>query len=267
MSIGTFEATYSFTADGIRFPSSVVATQGDASICATGDGNRLEVTITLQDVTKRDGINNARVLADATYERLIMQHSGEIVVSASPQAERSCFEADDALHLVHTLHTSAGATIVEGAPLAILDTAIKKALGRALFDLKAPAPSFAAPIATARKMFRVAMETDEPVVSYLVCYTALTLLAVFKSGRDAHGRGPGQAGVDRLLLQEDGTIACAATTRSGGRTVQETVFTRIRNDFIHAEDRGTQDPAQSANEMKLHLTRFRSLTGSILTKG
>jgi hypothetical protein len=91
------------------------------------------------------------------------------------------------------------------------------------------------PLYAAKEMYALGMQTENKLVRFLILYSAVMLVAISKGSATG-----GQPAVDRLLLSINGKLAYAATgkmDKNGNRRL-ETQYTKIRNDFIHAEERG-----------------------------
>ncbi len=79
-------------------------------------------------------------------------------------------------------------------------------------------------------------------------YSALALAALFKwhNGR--------QQDVDKLIL--DRNLAVTQTVSPKNKRMKETLYTKLRNDLIHAEERGC-DPAGAIAEIEKHIAQFQ----------
>ncbi len=122
----------------------------------------------------------------------------------------------------------------------------------------APPPVFAADLVNAREMYVAAMRTGHPIVRFLILYSAVALFGIFKS------RDGGQKAVDRLLRFEDPAIPLVAPPPP--RTRPETTYTYARNALIHAEERG-KDPTAASAEIARLTPSFRSIVARILLNG
>jgi hypothetical protein len=94
------------------------------------------------------------------------------------------------------------------------------------------------------------------VVRFLVFYSALALAALFKFGNG------NQQKVDQLLVTRNAAIPQSAHPKRP--TVMETIYTKLRNDLIHAEERGC-DPAAAIEAIQAKITEFqRDVAGVLL---
>nr|HEX4317761.1 hypothetical protein [Kofleriaceae bacterium] len=212
-----------------------------------GDG--MLITTTISDVTQADGERAATGLVNATYEHALINLATYIESSSPPNLQSAAFEpvTPSSVATGTALGTSTGS-----APgcACLAPTFVEPTLAMAL---QYRAPRQAAPHAiAARRMFRIAMETTDAVASYLVCYSALAL------GARVAGLGGDQKAVDALLRGTEPSIKLRRTSR-GGKDRDESEYTRIRNEFVHAESTGA--PERAATEMHAHLQVFRALSG------
>jgi hypothetical protein len=171
------------------------------------------------------------------------------------------FQGTDA----NTLHAFPGEVVLVGHAMRVRITAIAKVktLQDALSDfglrLAAPPPVFATDIVIARQMYFAALKAENRASRFLIIYTALAVFSTFKLGT----RGGTQDRIDRILTSEDPTLPMATPP---GRTRAETEFTKARNEFLHAEERG-RIPATALAIVEGLTPRLQSLAGRILRKG
>lgn len=263
--MGTLEARFRFDTHGMALTESVesVSSSGDFRVkvsSSASDNPTLDVLVTLDAPTLEQALRRAEAIVDAVYERFLLDLSPHVAGASKPVRVSHTFSggADGSM----SQGLAVGMSLVVGVGVAVLaPLLVKPVVDRAVLGVEVGQSAIAARLYSARSMFRVAMETDDAVASYLVCYSALALAALFKLGPN----GRGQSKVDGLLLGEDPGISQRAVTRSGGYTATETIYTEIRNQFVHAEERG-EDPAGAAQQMAASLAAFRDLTARILRK-
>jgi hypothetical protein len=130
--------------------------------------------------------------------------------------------------------------------------------------LDAPAPAFAAQLYIALGLFASALQAEDPAVRFLILYDCIHLFAEFKLGGQQ-----GQLDIDSLITAAEPRVHVAATGRlftSGkkkGTRAMETRYTKLRNDFVHAHERGA-DPETARNEMGAKLGDFQATAARIL---
>jgi hypothetical protein len=130
--------------------------------------------------------------------------------------------------------------------------------------LGAGQPAFAAQLYTAIGLFSAAMEAADPVVRFLILFDAVHLYAEFKFGGER-----GQADIDKLFVVAEPTVPVAPTgklfrngTRKGTRRL-ETLYRKLRNDFVHSHERGA-DPGTARTEINANIGRFQATVAKIL---
>jgi hypothetical protein len=165
----------------------------------------------------------------------------------------------------NTFYAFPGKVEFVGHAMKVRITAIPKvkSLQDALSDfglrLAAPPPVFAADVVVARQMYFAALKVENRASRFLIIYTALAVFSTFKLGT----RGGTQDRIDHILRAEDPTLPM---TTPPGRTRAETEFTKARNDFLHAKERG-RTPGLALATLEGLTPRLQSLAGRILLKG
>lgn len=267
MSNGKYEATFKLIVRGfsISAPAESVSMDGQIRISLGADGDEALLVISLDDVSEEAAAVQAERIAISVHEWLLLDLGNAIEEARPPRCIQASFKALDAPS-APTIRAATGVLALVGGTPSIVrgfgPERVSPILDRALLQLDVEQPAIAGMLYASRKMFRVAMETDDAVASFLICYSALSLAALFKLGRK---NGGGQKGVDLLLMTEDASIRQRAVTRTDGTTSLETPWTEVRNQFVHAEDRGA-DPESAAKGMSTHLASLRDLTARILRK-
>jgi len=104
-------------------------------------------------------------------------------------------------------------------------------------------------------MYVVGLQSDNKVVRFIVFYSALSLTALFKK----YSPRLRQDKVDALLL---GVIPGLPRSKSSQNRT-ETIYTQLRNNLIHAEERGC-DPTKAINDIELHAGQFQKDVSRVL---
>jgi hypothetical protein len=224
------------------------------------DSPELRLEVTLDAPNEQIALKRTEAVAVAVYERMLLDLTPHVAGSTRPVHETHSFT--DPTGGATAVGLSAGTSVAIATGVAVLaPTLVNPVLERALLGVEAGQPVESAMV-SAREMYRAAMQTDDPVASYLICYSALHLVVQFK-----HGRRAKQPDVDDLLMAEDSSIQrvrVLVQKEDGSSEVKnETPFTTIRNRFVHAEERG-KDPEGAARHMRDHLSTFRDLTARVL---
>jgi hypothetical protein len=267
MTDGRLEAVFTLPLRGLTLTAPVDHESDDGvRVQLTADAGGFRLQIRIDGLNEQQALLRARSMADVLYERLLLEFAPSIEESMPPVHEHSVFTGQETATR-HTLHAASGHIAISGETVSLIlgvgPNRIVPVVERALLDTRPGTPAVTGALETSRRMFRVAMETTDPVASYLTCYSALALFALYKLGAR---RGRGQAALDSILLAEDQTIIQVNLTRADGRRVAETSYTAARNDFVHAEDRGA-DPAAAAQALASRLGPFKRLAATILNKG
>ncbi len=259
--MGTLVASFRFIARGMSLTEAIECVTGKHRIALSvvdSHGPELRLVVTLDASNELVALERAQAIADAVYERMLLELSPHVAGSARPIRESHTFTdpAGDAT----AVGLSVGMSVAIASGVAVLAPAlVKPVLDRALLTVEVSQPALSAMVYSARGMYRAAMQTDDPVASYLICYSALHLAALFKRGPNATK----QWNVDDLLIAEDPSIQRLPVPQPDGTTKSETPFTTLRNRFVHAEGRGA-DPEGAARDMRDRLPAFRDLTARIL---
>jgi len=97
-------------------------------------------------------------------------------------------------------------------------------------------------------MYAVGLESQNKAVRFLVLYSALALAALFKwhDGK--------QQNVDKLLRETNSQLTVSPAPKTGK---DETLYTKLRNDLVHAEERGS-DPAGAIAAIEAHIDQFQN---------
>lgn len=261
--MGTLVATFRFNARGMTITESVESSTEQHHIklsVVEPSRSELRLTVTLDASGEAVALERAQTISEALYERILLELTPYVAGAARPVRESHNFtDLDGGATVVGIAMCKSTASAESAASLS--PALIKPILDRALLGVEVGQPAIAAMLYSARAMFRAAMQTNDAVASYLICYSALQLAALFKLGRQATG----QRDVDNLLMAEDISIQRLPIPQQDGSVRHETPFTTARNRFVHAEGRGA-DPEGATREMSGRLPAFRELTARILRK-
>jgi len=139
-------------------------------------------------------------------------------------------------------------------PYAPSEAEINTVASRVRWHLKTPSVPTSAQLYAAKRMFSIGMQTEDEVVRFLILYSAVALAALFKwhDGK--------QENVDKLLQEATPSLVRAPTGRNGK---METDYTKIRNDFIHAEERAV-DPSEPIQKIHQRLKEFQRDVAAVL---
>jgi hypothetical protein len=252
---GTLELAFEFLLDGIEVATSQFRIPNLSAKLRPGSPVRLEVTVTGMDETPAREL--ARRFAREFYRQLLLRFGGQIALSWGPREGRGDFKGDDG-------------SIVSGAPVAIAfgsapvaktstklaESELQKLAADIELRLMALEVPTSADLYSAIEMFAIGLETENKIVRYLVLYSALALAALFKSRNNGS-----QARIDMLIIAIQPSILRSPLPKDATRT--ETLYTKLRNDLIHAEDRGS-DPAKAIAAIERHIKDFQTVVARVL---
>ena len=256
MEQGTLEQTYRMVIRGIDLPGPQKISVPAKSVKATIDyQDAFILRIEIDDTTRDAGSALADQMAQEIYERFLLEWAVNVELSAAPQVFESSFTSKDSTAEAKTATVKPvgeGALIARGT-VTPPQWKFEKLAWEVEIRLRTPQLATSAQLYTTIKMFSVGMQSDDKVVRFLILYSAITLAALFKH----HVRT--QEKVDELLKAVNSTLPINPTGK-GGKL--ETLYTKLRNDFVHAEERG-YDPEGARRDIEQHIMDFQRDTALI----
>jgi hypothetical protein len=111
----------------------------------------------------------------------------------------------------------------------------------------------------ARKMFRVGLQFGDKAACFLTLYSATSLASLFKSGKCS------QNAVDDLLKLANPGLPSSPRPSGPRKGEPESLYTKLRNDFVHAEERG-KDPVVARNAIETNSAVFQQDVAILLWK-
>jgi hypothetical protein len=205
---------------------------------------RLKVRVT--DVSEQEADTRANRVAQTLYRRFLLQFGRHIERSEPLRsiAHLSSFPGTASMSGKTTGKALVGASPTVILPLDEVDDLVKDVALRVI----TPEVPTSAQLYTAIDMYAAGLESQNKVVRFLVFYSALALAALFKwhDGR--------QQNVDRLIQDSNPSVSVSASPKF--QNVNETLYTKLRNELIHAEERGC-DPAGAIAAIENHLPQFQ----------
>jgi hypothetical protein len=243
----TAEQTFELSLQGVEIPLPANFEVPEQQLTAElKNGGELQPTVCLLDVSEQEADERAYRFAQELYMRFLVRFGDHIERSGSPRLIKKIFTTDG---------STSTTAIVMGQALTIGHGRFSLSQ-RDVVDLAkdvqlrviAPQVATSAQLYAALGMYATGLESQNKVVRFLVFYSALALAALFKwhDGR--------QQNVDRLILARNPQITMSASPRN--KTVQETLYTKLRNDLIHAEERGC-DSAAAIAAIEKHVAQFQ----------
>jgi hypothetical protein len=216
-------------------------------------GSIVRIDVTVEKTEKAEAESVARRFADELFHRILLRHGDKIDRAWAPREGHKNFKGDAGhLSVAFPMAVAVGA---EPEPTVVLDLEdVAKEVEMRVVASQLPT---SAQLYTAIDMYLIGLEAENKVVRYLVLYSAMALASIFRSHRG------NQQSIDALLLGEEPSIPCSPSPRSPQLT--ETLYTRLRNELIHAEERGS-DPAAAIANIEKHTRGFQSIVARVLAK-
>lgn len=248
MQTGTLEQSHKIVILGIALSGPLQIHVPAKNLRATLDyENAFILRTEIKNITERVGSNLAARTAQEVYERLLMEFGGDVYLSVEPEVMDSHFTPKNSSSV---RQPKSGKLQTKGlAPSRIITLGPEKfeALAREVeMRLATPQPPTSAQLYTAIKMFSVGMQSDDKVVRFLILYGAITIVALFKYHYGSQNR------VDQMVRNVNTTLPMFRVKNRE----PETLYSKLRNDFIHAEDRGC-DPTGAMRAIEQYIGQFQ----------
>ncbi len=248
MTTGVLEQVFELPIEGIELPGPTrlgVPSQGVLAELRPGIPIRLWTEV--QGACEQVAEARSCALAQLLYQRLLLAFAENVVTAAPPRLLTRTFASGDTTTAAATLGINAVSAMRMRATVIVSQMAVD-GLARSV-ELRAatPQPPTSADLYTAIDMFTAGLEATNSVVRFLIFYSALTLAALFK------WHNGNQAKVDHLIL----TVNPSIPRSTSHRGQQETLYTKLRNDLIHAEERG-KNPPQAIYAIEAKLSSFQT---------
>ena len=252
---GSLEVWYEFELRGIRLSTPVSINVADRKLqakLADRDGV-LELHVQCRQASEELGTASASRLAEEMYERLLLKAADGLQVALPPRVVRTRFAPDAGIAVSTTLTHLTDASVVS-PEIELSEATLEELASEVEIRVVTPQPPTSAPLYGAISMYSMALQSNNKVVRFLILYSALMLAALFKFG---DGR---QRKVDDLLSGVNPSLPVSAT---GIKNSPESLYTKLRNDFIHAEKRGW-GPDEAMREIERRVPEFQKDTASVL---
>ena len=248
MTTGTLDQTFAFSLGGIEVPPSTTFSVPKRRLTAQLEpGAPLRLKVRVMDAAEPEADRCAHNFAQEVYHRFLLCFARNIEGSEPPRAiHRTFIVAGASRATTSRAHITGKARIVR--PTVLLPQPEVDAVAREI-ELRfiTPQPPTSAQLYTAIAMYTAGLESQNRVVRFLVLYGALALAALFKwhDGK--------QQNVDKLLLERNSQLTISPSPKTGK---DETLYTKLRNDLVHAEERGC-DPARAIAAIEVHAGDFQ----------
>lgn len=241
---------------------------------AKKDDETFTLTITIEKTTEDAGRGLAEWAAQVFFESIINQFANDVQEAAGPRAGSSRFDPAPEGSVVRVL-TGEQIAIHLGrvaVPLRPSQAQLEAIKNRFEFGLTIQQFAPAAVLYKAKEMFFIGMQSKDKVVRFLILYSAVRLVVPYKNSSNE----PGQTEVDNLLRQANPAVSYKATGKTkarkdktgkiitASRPKYETLYTKLRNDFVHAEERGS-DPTAAIKAIEQNIAAFQRDVAKVLT--
>ena len=235
----------------------IVVPEKDVTITlAPSDVANGKVAVQIRNTSQDLGRGLARRIVEDLFDELLLTFAHHITEVVAPEPGRPTFVDASGREtlLVDVFDVISLGSTPGRAPFTPSEAQINTVTRRVRFHLITPQPATSAQLYSAKRMFSIGMQSEDEVVRFLILYSAVALAALFKwhSGK--------QENVDSLLQQATPGLVLAPTGRDGR---METVYTKIRNDFVHAEERAV-DPSEPMQEIHQRLREFQRDVAAVL---
>ena len=244
MTTGVLEQVFELPIEGIELPGPTplrVPSQG--VLAEFRPGTPIQLWTEVQGASEQVAEARSWALARLLYQRLLLAFAENVVTAAPPRLLTRKF-ASGATTATATL--AVNAVIAVRATVVVLQTAVDELATSVELRAVTPQLPTSADLYTAIDMFTAGLEATNSVVRFLIFHSALALAALFKWHYGS------QAKVDQLIRAVNPSIP-----RSTSHRGQETLHTKLRNDLIHAEERG-KNPPQAIRAIEGNLSSFQT---------
>jgi len=241
------EQTFEFFLQGVEIPSHTIFDVPELQLTAElKPGAAMQLKVSVRDVFEQEADRRANKFAQELYRRFLLRFGVHIERSEPPHVIQRTFTTDGSTSATAIAY---GQSLTVGRRSVILSQRDVQDLAKDVqLRVITPELPMAAQLYAAVAMYATGLESPNKVARFVVFYSALALAALFK------WHDGGQQKVDRLILDRNPQIAMSVSPRN--KNVPETLYTKLRNDLIHAEERGC-DPAAAIAGIEKHIAQFQ----------
>lgn len=213
---------------------------------------QLEIEIRDEQKSKAEFETLGQEIATAVFRTFILRLADRVKTGRPPQLTSSRVETFSESGSVEVV--SSGGMVIGGKAEIRIGTGreyVEEIMQIALTRAHALPPPQLQP---AMEVFLAGLEVEDAVTRFLIHYNALALLC------ELLGRKTRQKDIDGLIIETDPKCSKAPTGQRGG---DETLFTKARNDLIHAHDRG-QDPTTARKVIETQVRELQRIVAFAL---
>jgi hypothetical protein len=270
--LGIYTQSFAIPVAGLEItaPCNIhLGNQGIKATLSTG-GGQLEIALEIHNIEEESApqvaIKAASVLCDSLMMKFAeyVEHVGHMTPSGSRFSPNSQLSSPRI-----TINTSDSLRIgVDNGGVTAYrpDSACLTSIGHSVgIKLQVAEIPTSADLYTAKEMFYAGLRCSDKVARFLILYSAVGLMVMFCDG----GKQPTQDNIDALLKNRvNPSLQFLPKPNKGkkkGKTKsnQESVYTKIRNDFVHAEERG-KNPSAAKTAIEAKMKDFQRDVATLL---
>jgi hypothetical protein len=248
----TYEQTFEFSLYGIEIPSNIMFNVPILHLTAQLEaGATLLLKIQITDISENVSQSTANYFVQELYRRLLLTFATNIEKAEPPRTISQAFTTNGTTPVIITRQNITGKASIIKPNIVLSEIDLDVVKREVELRIKTPQPVTSTELYTAIDMYTVGMESQNKVVRFLVFYTALSLAALFKWHEGK------QDNVDRLLLERNPQLSTLPKLKKKKNANQnETIYTKLRNDFIHAEERSC-DLKKAITTIEANIQQFQ----------
>jgi hypothetical protein len=263
--LGTFTQSFVATIQGVSFAKTIEFEMPD--ICLKGnvssDDGRVMLEVEIGNTDEVSGSTLAIRVAEEFWSLLVAEFAYHIKFSSEIKPGSSTFALSSSsdpttlrVNVADELSIKVGSDVTLFCPSCSEITALAKQID---WKLKVPEMPISADLYIARTMFRVGLQFGDKVACFLTLYSATSLASLFKSGKCS------QNAVDDLLKLANPGLPSSPRPSGPRKGEPESLYTKLRNDFVHAEERG-KDPVVARIAIETNSAAFQQDVAILLWK-
>lgn len=264
---GTLKALFEVEVHGVGFPRPVEFSTKHGIRAKLAHRNPAQLWLEVDGPEEVTARAEASRVAQKLYERFLLRFGTNIEYSVRPRLVSSDFStatvessATKSSPPVNSVSASitGNATLSAVASVDMSEADLVALVHEVEVRIVTPEVPTSAQLYTAIEMYVIGLEARNKVVRFLVLYSALAMAGLFKNHDGS------QESVDKLLLAQNPTLPILPPPPSTRRR-DETLYTKLRNDLIHAEERGC-DPAGAMRAIEENVHDFQRDVALVLSK-
>jgi hypothetical protein len=263
--LGTYTQSFTIPISGLEIAATCGVPLDDHGIKATLStvGGQLEATLEIPNIDEASAPQLAIRVASLLRDALVLEfakhveHVGYLKPSGSrfnpnsqPGSPRIRIAAADEL----SISLGEGVSPYRPDSLRLRNVARGVAMRLQVGEIPTSADLY-----TAKEMFRVGMQSTDKVARFLVLYSAVGLMVMFKDS----SKQPSQPNVDELLKSVNASLHPSPAPSGPRKGKPEGPYSKLRNDFVHAEERN-KNPSAARTAIEANIKVFQRDVAELL---